>query len=632
MISSLRKGAGGWVAKAFLGILVVSFAVWGVADWLGSSSRRALATVGGVEITPEQFQAAYQEQLAALSARFGTRLTPDQARMLGVEQQVLAQLIGGAAIDSHVADLGLGASDAPVAEAIREDETFFDSTGKFSREVLQERLRSVGLTEAGYIARQREASVRSQVTLALTSGVRAPAPLVKAAHTYTNETRQISHFTLTADDAGVIPEPTEADLKAFYDSNTRDFGVPEYRRLGVLLLDVETLKDTIAITDEALRAAYEAQKDTLGTPERRRVLLMTFPSAADAQTALTEMQGGKSFEDIAKARGLMAQDYDLGVVARSTLVDPKVAEAAFALKVNETSPPIAGALTTGLVRVTEIQPGNTPSFGAVSPTLRAALQREKAAEKAGPLFDQVEDERSAGLSLAEIADKVALPYQLIEKIDARGQVPEGATRPAVAGLGEIVPAAFDSDVGIDNNAVDLPGGGAAWYEVLDVMAASTRPFEEVKTRVAEAWRAREIRQRLAVKAEALAADLKPGKTFADIAASAGKTVATADPVKRTDTAQGLPRAVVTQAFALAQGRAGSAQGDSETSRVVFTVIEAKAPADDAATTAQLGQQIAAGLENDLLVQYVAALQRRYDARVSQPAIDAVLGRAGSGPK
>ena len=99
MLDSLRKASQTLVAKLLLMLLVVSFGVWGVASSLKSSHTDAVITVGDQTVTAKEFQLAYQRQISDISRQFGMRVSAEQARAFGIDQQIFAQLAAGAALD-----------------------------------------------------------------------------------------------------------------------------------------------------------------------------------------------------------------------------------------------------------------------------------------------------------------------------------------------------------------------------------------------------------------------------------------------------------------------------------------------------------------------------------------------------
>ena len=116
MMESLRKGASGIVVKAFLAVLVASFVVWGVADVFRGYGSRAVATVAGREIQPEQFQQAFEQEFQRVQSQSGQSITREMARKFGLDQQVLGRLIQESVLDAHARDLKLSLTDQAVLD------------------------------------------------------------------------------------------------------------------------------------------------------------------------------------------------------------------------------------------------------------------------------------------------------------------------------------------------------------------------------------------------------------------------------------------------------------------------------------------------------------------------------------
>ena len=134
MLDAMRRGAVNWLAKILLGLLIVAFALWGVADVFRNYGRGTLARIGNTEISVDEYRQAYQEEMASISRRLGgRRLTAEQAKMLGVEQRTLSRLIGTAAIDATRASCGWRCPTRGSPTSIRTDPAFQDATGKFSQ-------------------------------------------------------------------------------------------------------------------------------------------------------------------------------------------------------------------------------------------------------------------------------------------------------------------------------------------------------------------------------------------------------------------------------------------------------------------------------------------------------------------
>jgi peptidyl-prolyl cis-trans isomerase D len=561
-----------------------------------------------------------------MSAQAGRSLSLQEARAFGLDSRVLERLIGGAAVDTHVEALHLGITDAALLEDIMKDPAFEDPTGNFSPLAFQQALRNIGMSEQGYLNSMRERNLRRQVLTTVGEVANSPDVLLNALNRFNGETRTLRYVLVPQSAAGTISDPTEAELKAYYDNHRSKYTQPEYRKLGVLAVTPETVKDQIEITEADLKAAYEASKDQLGKPERRHVQQIAFPNMEAANAAYQKIQSGADFAAIAKEQGLSDSDIDLGMVSRSQLADPLIAEAAFKLEKDKVSEPVTGKLgSIVLLRVTEIEPGKTPTFEEAKPDLEKKILKERASGAIFDLHDKIEDELAAGASLSETADKLKLTYQLIDQVDREGRKPDGSTITLPAQK-DVLNGAFATDVGVENDPIDAKDEGIVWYEVLDIMPQQLKPFDQVKDEVAKDWRANEMRTRVAKYAQDLVDSLNGGKTLEDIAKDLNEEVLTSDPLKRDDVTANVLPAAVAQAFTLPEGGYGSAPSGIEEGRIVFKVDKVTPPpAVDAAAAERMKQQIGLLLSEDATAEYFGALENRYGVTINEQALAKLIG-------
>ena len=625
-LDTLRKGAGGVIGGIFVLLLIASFAIWFPAGWFHGYGGEDLITVGDTKIGPREYMRAQQEMLRAMSAQAGRSLSLQEARSLGLDSRVLERLIGGAAVDNHARELGLNITDAALLEQIMQDPNFKDATGNFSPALFQQALRNMGLSEQGFLASQRETNLRRQILTTIGQVVNTPEVLVDALDRYNGETRTLRYVLVSQEAAGPVGDPTDDDLKRYYDNHHAKFTQPEYRKVGILAVTPETVKEEVNITDQDLRAAYEASKDQLGKPEKRHVQQIAFPDMAAATAAHDKIESGTDFAAVAKEQGLSEADMDLGMVTRSQLADPAVADAAFKLELNKVSDPVTGKLgTVVLLRVTEIDPGQTPTFDEAKADLEKKLLKERASGAIFDLHDKIEDQLAAGAKLSEIADKLKLNYQVIDQVDRTGRKPDGSTVTLPAQT-QVLNAVFASDVGVDNDPIDAKDEGVIWYDVLGIVPEQLKPFDQVKDEVAKDWRDEEERTKVAKYAQDLVNSLVGGKTLEDVAKDLNVEVLTSDPLKRDGMAVYILPAAVEQAFTLPEGGYGSAPSGIGEGRIVFKVDKVTPPQPlDEKEAERLKAQIKLLIGDDAISEYFAALGKRYGVKVNEKALAKLVG-------
>src|SRR5205085_67804 len=152
----------------------------------------------------------------------------------------------------------------------------------------------------------------------------------------------------------------------------------EFRKIAFVVLNPQEQAKWASVSDEDAKKVFETNKARYGSPEKRKVLQIVFPSGDEAKAARDKIANGASFEDIAKERGLNPSDYDLGDVTKTGIVDPTVADAIFALPENEVSQPIQGRFGAVLAKVTKIETGVEPNYDTVSGTIKRQIALERA--------------------------------------------------------------------------------------------------------------------------------------------------------------------------------------------------------------------------------------------------------------
>ncbi|MFM9858826.1 SurA N-terminal domain-containing protein [Pseudoxanthobacter sp. M-2] len=624
MLDQMRRGAQTWVAKILIGILVASFAVWGVSGFLGGGATNIIVTVGDTEIPTARFQQDYARAIQGYTRQIGRALSPTEAAQLGVPQQVLGRLITEATMSEVANGLGLGLSDAELARQIKTDPSFQGAAGNFDRERMRMLLQQSDLTEAQYVEAMFGLAERRQIADGLIGGLETPNTYLEAVNRYQNEERTVRYLTLPPSAAPAPGEPTDEALATYFEANKAQFRAPEYRTFAVMLADPQTIADPASVSDDEARAAYDRASGRFGTPEKRRVDQIVFPDRAAADAAVAALATGTAIDAILAERGLKPGDADLGLVAKTDLIDAAVADAAFAMAAGETRV-VDGRFGPVLLRVTEIAPSARQPFDEVKDTLKQEIAAERATADVASLYDEVEDARAGGSTLAEIGERFKIPLQTVQAVDATGATADG-TKPAVPGGTAVLTGAFDADPGTEPDPVQVDRRGFAWFEVSDVIPARDRTLDEVRDPVVAAWREAETALALDKLATDVAERIRGGESIDAAATTLNATVATSAPFKRGGTVDGLTPQAVAAAFSGGTGTVATAPAQ-DGGRTVLVVDQITEPAFFAETPemSELGGELSRAIGNSLLTDYVTEMERTLGVAVNQQAFSAVVG-------
>ncbi|MEP4115697.1 MAG: SurA N-terminal domain-containing protein, partial [Nitratireductor sp.] len=421
MLDSLRKAAGTWIAKLLLLLLVLSFAVWGISGQIGGGPSTTVVTAGETTVSALDYRLAYDRQLSVLSQRFGTRITREQAIALGVDAQVLAQLVAGAVLDEQAREMGLGLSQDLLALLTAEDPAFRGPDGKFDRRQFEFVLQQIGMRPEDYIRNREQVAIRQQIVEAVSDGMSVPDTFLKAVALYQGEDRTVDMIVLPPALVEPIEAPADDVLAAWFEDNKIRYEAPEYRKLSYVKLEPEDIADPRAIADDQVRQDYETNIASYTTPERRTIEQVVFANTEAAQIALDRVRGGATFEETVAAEGKSMLDVQLGTLEKSRVADPAVAEAAFGLAENEISGIVEGAFGPVILRVTEIEAEKVQPFEEVADKIRMELALAEAGDVLFDVHDGYEDARAAGSTMAEAAEKIGLKMVTVEAIDRTGR-------------------------------------------------------------------------------------------------------------------------------------------------------------------------------------------------------------------
>jgi peptidyl-prolyl cis-trans isomerase D len=635
MLRGIRKASENWLGRivmaAVMFLLAGVFGLWGINDIFTGFGRSTLAKIGNTEIGIPEFQQVYRDRLNQMSHDFGKPISPQEATALGLDRQILGEMIAQSAMDQRARQIGLGIPDSEIARHITTDPNLQTINGQFDRNKFEQILRNMGMTEQRFVAEQRQTALRRQIIDSMTGDLSPPKAWLDAINQFQNELRSVNYVVLGPEQAGVIPQPTDEELSKYFDERKIMFRAPEYRKIDVVAVTPAELAKWMEISDDDIKSTYQKEISRFTTPERRHIQQIIFPTMADAQAAADRIKSGTSFAAIAAERGLKEQDTDLGTVAKSTIVDPAEAEAAFALKEGEVSAPVQGRFGAILATVLKIEPQVTKSLADVSTQIRGDIALDRAKAQVQDLHDKIEDDRAGGATLEQAAEKLKLPIVTVN-VDRSGHDPDGKPVANIPHAADIVNAGYASDVGVDNDPIDADGG-YVWYAVTDIAKAHDRNLEEVKVQVAQRWRDDEVAARLKTKAEEILGKLKGGEAFDAVAAADKLKIESATDLKRGGSSGAITPRMTEAIFSTAKDAYGDSVGDVPTQWVVFRVTDIKTPSLDpnSAGAKTVLQTVQRQMADDVIGQYMAWLEPYLGVKINTAALAQAMGNSGNGP-
>jgi peptidyl-prolyl cis-trans isomerase D len=628
MLEAIRKRSASFVVKGLFVILILAFGVWGVGDVVRRTAYPTyVATVGEVEITPDQLGREIQRELSVFQQRTGANLTRDQARAMGIIPLALGNLVQRTLFGMAAADLGIAVSDKLLQGDIGADPTFQNGFGEFDPFLYEQMVGAQGLTPTGYESILRADLARFQLSRGLPELAKVPTSLLDLIYRFRQE-RRVAKTAFVADaGSGAIGAPDESQLQRYHEDNGARFTAPEYRAVSTVVLHVDDLIGEIAVEDDRLRRAYDERLDEFSTPEKRHLQQIVVADQESAERVHRRLVDGGEFMTVAgETDGVNADSVELGLVGRSDLAVPELATAAFALAEGAISEPVSSPFGWHIVRIQQIQPAKQQSFEEVRATLHQSLAREQATDAMFDLSARLEDTLAAGTTLEEAGSSLGLRLVRTDAIDATGRDPEGRSVELAAAAPGFLSEAFATPQGEESPLTESGPDGYFILRVDGVTAARLRPLETVRDEVLQSWSADERADAARQKAQSIVDRLNGGASIEAIAAETGLDVVTTPPFNRTGQSgeTRLEAALVSNLFEKRVGEAGLARSTDGYTVGIVTEVIAPNRSQDVAVVDGIIEGLARSIDADLRSQFANALQNKFAITTNETAINEVF--------
>lgn len=608
MLAGFRSFAKSPFAVLLFGLLIVSFAIFGISDVFKRPQGSGVITAGSRTMSPQDFKLRFDNYRKGMEQRSGQSLTPDQAVEQGIDRQIVAELTLQESMAAAIAQMGVKPSDKLVGDIVHQQMSqlpptqrpFNPITGKFDPQAYAALLAQNNLTPQAYEAALRDEIANAHFFSAVAGGLKAPRIYGALQGGYILEARDIAAFAVNPASVQKPAPPTDAQLTAFMKENAERLTRPETRVLSIMRVSAKALEPTVAIDPAAVQKAYDFRKDSLAKPETRTIVQIVAPDAKAAATISQRLAKGE--DPVAVAKSFGKTPLVLTDKPKTAIPDRKVADAAFALAVGQVSGPIAGELGVSVVKVLKVTPGSTASLESVRPQIEAEVRAQTAQTKAYDQTQTYQDAHDAGADLVAAASKAGALVLTTAPVTAQGADQTGQP---VAGLTpDLLKTAFGLSQGGESDLIEAGKGEYYAVKVEKVIPAAMPALAEIKPQLTAVWMGQEMAKRLKAKADELVARVKKGEAIEAVAASVQSKVQKVDGLSRQNAQQhmGLGRDFLGAAFQAKKNEVFSTRAGPQGEAFVVAKLETIRPAPPVAIAqiaAMAGAQVGNGLMNDL---------------------------------
>ncbi len=627
VLEAIRKRSGSIVVKVLFALLILSFALWGIGDFLAPRTQdRVVATVGEASISATDVERQAESEIRRLRDLLGARFGREQAREFGLYNAVLQRLIQESLLEQAAVRAGLAIADTDLRAEIEATPNFKGALGTFDRGRFQQFLQAAGYSEGAYIALLRRAMLRD----ILLDSALAPvfSPKVAAAIIYREHgEKRSAEAVLVKDIEQTAPvASSEDEIVAFHRANAQRFTAPEYRAISVARMDVDDLAREIAVSEDDLRQAFEARAAEFDLPERRRLVQMVFRDEEGAKRAAEALARGGDFAAIAMDEAKMdSAAIELGALARDQ-IPTDLADPVFSLPLGGHSAPLKSPLGWHIVKVVAVEAPQKRTLNDVRDTLAKELAHDKAIDGLIGLANRFEDALGGGASLEDAAAGVGIRVVSVAQMDARGNDPDG--RP-VAGEGLpkldlLAQVAFATGEGSESPLTEMGDNGYFALRVNKIVPPTLKPLDQVRGEVLAAWRAQALAGLARTAATAIEIEARAGASLKAAAEKQKLAVSVLGPLGR-DGGGVLPPPAATALFGLAEiGDLAVARTAEGYHVVQLVAIHPVDPAQDAAGLDKIAGDLAKAIGSDLQGAFEGALRREISVKIREANLDRIF--------
>jgi len=545
MLQQMRA-AQGWLVKGVLWAVVFAFVLtslyFGVAKSGLASSE--VATVLGQRVGVAEFQQVQNNMYQTYRNMFGNRVDFDLREQFNFREMALEQIVRQTLLRRMATRERLTVTDAELYESIATIPAFHEE-GKFSPDrylaVLRQQVPPI--VPKIFEEQQREALLAQKVYDLIEAGVHATQAEVADAYQRDNEQAAARYVTLIPSLFTDQVTLTDEELKAHYEAHQDRYQNPEQRQIKYVAIAPARFPYTGDIAQALIEDYYHNHQDEFTRPEQvqARHILLKVPSnvssereaeiRAQAEALLQQLRDGADFAKLAQEHSedtaTAENGGDLGVFPQGQMVAP-FDEAVFALEVGALSEPVRTTFGYHLIRLDDKIEAGTKPLEEVKGEIETKLRQEREKEAALAFVDDImvfleeDPQQFEALAKQHGLEIITSPY-----LPRTGRLPDLEQAP------QIVSRAFELNQGAVET-LGTPDGTHYIFQVADIQAANTIPFEEAKERLTNDLKQQKSSDLASQTADDWAAKMQSGTSLEELAKTLDVQVAETGLFKRND--------------------------------------------------------------------------------------------------
>jgi len=560
MLQDIRDRASSWVAYIIIGLLVLSFAMWGIQEYFGGGGAAPVATINGNEISLPEFNQQVQQRKQALQSIYGASYQQQYPDESIVRKQVIKDMVRTELLRQEVDAAGFKVSNASLIKRIQQIPQF-QKDGKFDPDQYKRLLEAQRYNKAQFENELREQDKLRQFENSLASSSFIPKADLQRFQKISEQTRDFKYAVVTVKPEAITV--TDVEIGSYYNNNKQYYQTPEQVKLAYVELKEQDLADSITVSADDAQAIYDSQSERYRTAELRKArhILLKVPSdlGADAmewdeaiekaESIVKQLEDGAAFAEVAEKISedtLSAQKGgEMGFIAPGDFTSKALEDALFSLDIGGYSKPVRTDQGVQIVQLDEIQAPEQKSFA----DMREQIINERKGQIAQERFIEVADEIANLVveqpdDLQEVAESFDLEIKQTDLLTA-------ASNNGIFAYPKIKILAFSEDVlteNLNSDLIEVADGHVIAMRLIEHKASEQKPISAVKGDIKNILTVRKAAEATSEQGKELFLKMKGGASIESIANENSLEVVSHGALRRDDNR--VPAGISQHAFSM----------------------------------------------------------------------------------
>ncbi|MBU6954321.1 SurA N-terminal domain-containing protein [Hahella sp. HN01] len=518
MLQNIRDNAQGVIAKVIVGLIVMTFAFFGIESIVGGlSGEPEVASVNGEPITKSQFERKFERNRLQAIASMGENYDPSKIDENKLRKTTLDEFITREVQLQAAREAGFAVSDATINNFITQW-PMAQKDGKYDNNQFMEALRRIGMRPMEFRKELSDELLVGQLQSGIAQTSFVIGEELNELLRMERQTRSFSYYRLNAEDVAKDIEISDAEAEEYYNSNKDEFILPERIIVNYIELTRDVLVSRAEVSDDEISKRYEEEKKEFHPSEQRRashILIETSDDVSDeqalakAQEVEQKLKDGGDFAALAKEfssdLGSANDGGDLGYAQKGAFVKP-FEEKLFSMNVGDVSEPVKTEYGYHIIKLNDVKAVEMPSLEESKDRIVKELQEQKADSLFVEINAKLKDITYTADDLAGPAEELGLAVQTSEPFSREGGQ-------GIFSGPQVIQEAFSADViedGHNSQVIDLGKEGSLVLRKKELLPSVPQQFAEVKEAIKQKLAVQKAKDSLAAKSEEMVAQLKSG--------------------------------------------------------------------------------------------------------------------------